>query len=761
MYPVVATLNAHRVGRGVAPLPAEYSSFVDRRRQLAAARELLGTTRLLTVAGPGGVGKTRFAIKLAETVRSHFPGGEWYIDLTRVSASGSLIDEVSGVLGVPTALGGGAERIAGYFGSKRGILVLDNCEHIVDQCGALVRALLADCPELKVLATSREAMRISAERLFLLEPFETEGAGSDDSAAAALFLERCAAVLPEPSAADRKVIAEICVRLDGLPLAIELAATRMRALAANQLLDMLTEPLPLLTGGPRDAPDRQRTMSAAIEWSYGLCTPEEQLVWGRMSVFVGGWELEALEWMYPGGAVSALDIVQSLLDKSIVVRRQTGNLVYYDMLDTIRAFGSQVMSETQSREARALHRDWYLDRIDALSADWYGPRQAYWLSYLRRELPNIRAAIEFSIAERDPTSAGRLVTTAVRPLWMANGLATELYRWLGLVVETGTPPTLGACLALTFRASSMYYFGDKDEAQRLYARARVIAEQVGDSAVYAVEEMRTLTLHPSELEVAETEKLLATYGTAYQVRTRTNTENRLAGAYERAGDTDSASALRERLIRQGIAAGDSYETMQLLFEAAIAAIWRGAAEQATTLARQALSLAQNLDSPPAIARCQEVLARAAAEARDYVRAATLLGVSFPEGDPAGATVTSDPRWGPIRAETEAAAIKALGRRAYDAALVAGQSMTADQGAAYALGTQLPSHATKSHPAPSQPLSPRESQVAALVGQGLTDREIAERLVISRRTAEGHVASGLMKLGFTSRSQLAAWTSRQS
>jgi non-specific serine/threonine protein kinase len=706
------------------------------------------------------VGKTRFAVKLAEMVRSRFPGGIWYADLTRVSRSGSLVDEVSGVLGVPTTLDGGTEGIAKFFGSKRGILLLDNCEHIVDQCGTLVRSLLAICSELTILATSRETLRITPERLFLLEPFETEVLDSGESAAAALFLERCAAVLPEPSDADRKTIEEICARLDGLPLAIELAATRMRALSTGQLLALLAAPLPLLTGGPRDAPDRQRTMSAAIAWSYGLCTPEEQLVWSRMSVFVGGWDLDALEWMYHEGPEAALDVLQSLLDKSIVVRRQTGNLVYYDMLDTVRAFGAQVLSETKSREARARHRDWYLDRIETLSADWYGPRQGYWLSYLRRELPNIRAAIEFSIAEGDPTSAGQLVTTAIRQLWMANGLASELHRWLGRVVEAGSPPTLGASLALTYLASSTYYYGDRDESQRLFARARELADRIGDPAVYALEEMRTLTLRPPDLEVAETEKLLERYGTVYQVRTRTNTENRLAGAYERVGDTESASTLRERLIRKGIEAGDSYETMQLLFEAAIAAISRGEGERATTLARQALSLALNLDSPPAIARCEEALARAAVEENDNVRAATLLGASFPDGDPAGATVTSDPRWGPIRAEAEDAASRALGRRAYDAAIAKGRSMTVEEGAAYALGAQLPAQASSRRTKSSQVLTPRESQVAALVGQGLTDRQIAERLVISVRTAEGHVASGLMKLGFTSRSQLAVWAIRQ-
>ncbi len=755
------TLHARRAAPSVAPLPAEYSSFLDRQKPMAVARDLLATTRLLVVVGPGGVGKTRFAIQLAKTARGRFPAGQWYIDLTRVSAAGSLVDEMSGILGVPTDLDGGAEQLARFFGSKRGLLVLDNCEHIVEQCGDLVQSLLADCPGLTVLATSREALRITAERLFPLEPLDTEGSASSPSAAAELFLERCAGVLQEPSDADRTAIEEICSRLDGLPLAIELAANRMRVLSAQRILELLSEPLPLLTRGLRDAPDRQQTMSAAIEWSYGLCTPQEQLVWSRMSVFQGGWDLAALEWMYPEDPGSTLDIVQALLNKSIVVRRQAGELVYYDMLETIRAFGSQKLSDEQLREARTLHRDWYLHRIDALSADWYGPHQAYWLAYARRELSNIRAAIAFSLAEGDATSAGRLVATAARPVWLANSLVAEMHRWLGLVVEAGTPPTMGACVALAFRATSLHFFGGRDEGQRLLAQARELADQISDAAIFAVEEFRIMALFPDVSEIVEMENLLAEYGSAYLVHSRTGSENRLAMAYDRAGEVDTANAFRERLIARAVKAGDSFDSMQLLFDAALAARERGEAENATALARRALSLALNLDSPRTIDRCVEALAWAAAEGGDHVRAATLLGVSFPEGDPAGAIVNSDPRLPPVRALTESAAVRALGRRAYDAAIATGRSMTAEEGHAFALGAQLPSGARSPRSTSSQPLSPRESQVAALVGQGLTDRQIAERLVISRRTAEGHVASSLMTLGFTSRSQLAAWTSRPS
>ena len=281
-----------------AALPPEYSSFVDRRTQLADARAALGRTRLLTLLGQGGVGKTRFAIRLAESVGRLYPDGTWFIDLSRVSAAGSVADEVNGVLGLESTYGDQYEAVTRYFASKRGLLVLDSCEQLADECAHFTRRLLDHAREMAVVATSRAALRISPEMVFVVEPLETfEPRRTGLSPAATLFMERCATFLPDPSEADLESIAEICRRLDGLPLAIELAATRVKTLTPSQILERLAEPLGFLTGGDRDLPDRQKTMRATIEWSYALCTEAERALWRQMSVFAGGWDLEAAEWM--------------------------------------------------------------------------------------------------------------------------------------------------------------------------------------------------------------------------------------------------------------------------------------------------------------------------------------------------------------------------------------------------------------------------------------------------------------------------------
>lgn len=744
--------------RVVAALPTEYTSFVDRRTALAAARAALGETRLLTLIGPGGVGKTRFAIRLAQTVRRTF-ANVWFADLTRVGPTGSVIDELSQVLETSPLPGEDIGHLTRFFGSQHGLLILDNCEHVIEKCSVLITRLLDQCPELTVLATSRFELRLSAERVFMVEPFRLSArprVGPETvSPAIALFLERCAAVLPDPSKDDREAISEICDRLDGLPLAIELAAARLNVLSPQQLLARLTEP-GLLTGRLRDTPSRQQTIRATIEWSYDLCSPVEQLGWRRMSVFLG-WDLDAAEWMCADATDGqpVLDIVQSLIEKSIVTRRSVGQVAHFGQLDTIRAFGLEESARADLRWARARHRDWYIDRLTALEADWYGPNQAYWLSFTRRELPNIRAALEFCIEERDGAHAVELATTAFRIVWQANGRFGEWFDWSRRIVELDPPPTAKFCLMLATCATLLWTEGDPEAAERYFALGHRIADQLDDDiARYWVEERRLFIEPDIAARAVALAELLTRLGGQPVIHARLNSELFVANTNEEAGDLETASRLRKSLIANGIRVGDSYETMMLLLNTAIHATKRGDAEGALTMLRQSLSLAQNLEAFTAEARVEEALANAACESRDYARAATLLGVTYMYDGMAGPLAEWSPSFAHIRPQVVQASHQALGTKAYDAAFARGRAMSVDEGIAYALGAELTSRQRAASPST---LTARESQVVALVGQGLSDREIAERLVISRRTAEGHVARSLMKLGFTSRTQLAAWS----
>lgn len=743
-------------------LPAEYTSFVDRRTQLAAARTALGETRVLTLLGAGGVGKTRFAVRLARGVRKLYPDGLWFIDLSGVSADGSVVDEVNRIVGAQGMSGDAAEWVAQFFGAGRCLLVLDNCEQVVEQCAELIGSILPHCPGLTVIATSRALLRIAPERVFPIDPLEPPRPGQHaTSPAMSLFLERSAAVLPDPSAADLEAIAEICLRLDGMPLAIELAAARVRVISPAQIVQRLAEPLGLLTGGHRDMPDRQQTMRAAITWSYRLCTAAEREMLRRMSVFAGAWSLEAAEWMCgTEGEAAALDVVQSLLDKSLLSRRPISHVVSFGMLDTVRRFGIEQSTPDDLLEARSRMRDWYLARLARLEAEWYGPNQAYWLASTRAELPDIRAVLEFCIGSADAQTAARLLITGWRVVWQAHGRTDELYRWGLRVLELGIPLTPEGCQVLIMLGIFAVGRGERELGMERLAQAEALAEHLDDdySRSVLVQVRAPLERGPGTLDSLY--EALRLEGGTNANPARSNLEELIAIAEYSMGEEQLAARRREALIARSVRTGDSFETAFMLTNSGLIAGRKGDFDGATRMLRQALSLNQNLDDAFAVAISEESLADAAAGARDFVRAATLLGITDGVGGANGVLASFAPNAGGFRASVAERTLAALGTRAYEAAYTRGKALGTTEGIAYALGAQLPEGAgRKTSATEAGGLSARERQVAALVGQGLTDRQIAERLVISPRTAEGHVSNSLMKLGFTSRSQLAVWSAR--
>jgi predicted ATPase/DNA-binding CsgD family transcriptional regulator len=746
-------------------LPVEFSSFVGRRTHLMAARASLGATRLLTLQGPGGVGKTRFAIRLAQSVTKLHPDGTWFIDLSGVTAAGMVADEVGRVLDLQAGHGDEFETVSSFFGSKRGLIVLDNCEQVVDESARLVKRILDDCPGMTVIATSRAALLLTAEKVFVVEPLEISDSGAGASSpAVTLFLERCAEVLPNPTPAELHTVAQICRRLDGLPLAIELAATRVKVLAPAEILTRLAEPLSLLSGGVRDVPDRQQTMRAAIAWSYELCTSAERAMWRQMSVFAGGWDLQSAEWMnaHSGSGDEPLEIVQSLLEKSVLTRRGSDGVVFFDMLDTVRAFGLEASSADELDRARTRHRDWYLKRLADLEADWYGPNQAHWLSLTRRELPNIRTALEFCIANGDAAQAATILVTAFRVVWQAHGRVDELRRWGLRILELGTSATPETSqLMATVGCLEVLTQSDEESGHRRLAQAQAMADRLGDkfSRVF-VQFMRGSAWRDRERALADYLGSYHLQGGPNLVPARENLEEDLAVAHDSVGHTDIATKMRDKLVARAIRVGDSYETSQFLLQSGLIAARRRDFDAATSLLRQSLSLAQNLDNPVGLAQVEEALAIAAAANLDFTRAATLLGISHPVGDPAGAIAAAYPSSVSYRVDAESQVRRMLGQRPYETAYAKGKAWTTEEGIAYALGAQLPARPAQSRVNNETQLSAREGQVASLVGQGLSDKEIASRLVISRRTAEGHVAKSLTKLGFTSRTQLAAWTARE-
>ena len=748
-----------------AALPAEHTSFVDRREQLAQARARLGDARLLTILGAGGIGKTRFAIRLADTVRRLFGDGVWFVDLTEVTPGGSAADHAATQLGLESVGRDQEAVVARFFADRNALLLIDNCEHLVDGAVSLISRLLADCPELTVIATSREDLRLSSGLTFVLGPLSVPEPGEpNELSSVRLFLDRCASALPDPSPDQLADIAAICRRLEGVPLAIELAATRVRAITPRQILERLDAPQTLLVGRDRDVPARRRSVTGAIAWSYDLCTEDERTVWRRMAVVAGGWSVAVAERLVSDAALATpvIDVVASLLDKSIIRRVEARDGVAFSMLDAVQRFGLDSSAPAELEQARLVHRAWYVELLQAMEADWYGPNQLAWLALARRQLPDLRAALDFSVQRGDAAVAALLLVTAWRVVWQAQGRFDELRRRGLEVLALGEIDTPELCQLLVIVGGIECAQGDPASGFARLDEAAEIAERLGDPfTISAIPGMHGSVDQDVESCIAAFEQSLALQGGTNMHVARANVEERLALAYDRGGRREEASELRAVLVRRAVRAGDVFETSYLLLNSGLYAGVRGESAEAMGLLRQSLSLKQGMDDPVGLAQVEEALASVAVLQGDFVRAATLLGSASTIWLEIGGNVSMFPSAVTVlRPQTTEAARSRLGVRGFDSAFHRGSAFTVAEGIAFALGADLPERRNVGD-STSSALTARERQVAALVGQGLTDRAIADRLVISRRTAEGHVSRSLMKLGFTSRAQLAAWSALSS
>src|SRR5215472_15259668 len=365
-------------------LPTELTSIVGRRGELAAVRQLLAASRLVTLTGPGGVGKTRLALRAAAGVRRAFRDGVWLVQLDQLRDEALVAQAVAGALGLQDRAGYiPAAALAEYLAGRQLLLVLDNCEHLVDAAAELADQLLRAAAGLRVLANSRESLTIDGETVLAVPPLPVPESGQPLTAAglgvfpaAQLFAERAAQVVPgfAVTEANAAAVAGICGRLEGMPLAIELAAARLPVLSAEQIEERLGDRLGLLTRGGRTRPDRQRTLRASIEWSYELCTRAERLLWARCSVFAGGFELDAAEGICAGDRLAAgrvLDLLAGLAGKSILSAEHRAGAVRYRLPEPLREFGQERLRE--SGEATALrrrHRDWHEQLAWQVDTDW-------------------------------------------------------------------------------------------------------------------------------------------------------------------------------------------------------------------------------------------------------------------------------------------------------------------------------------------------------------------------------------------------------
>jgi len=771
----MGALASETLARRKDNLPVEVTSFVGRRRELTELRQLLTTARLVTVTGPGGVGKTRLALRLAGDLRRVFPDGVWMVALDALTGSGMVRHSVAASLDVQEVTSENpVASLAAQLEDRRLLLVLDNCEHVLDEASALASQLLRTCPEVRVLATSRQALGVAGEFIFNLAPFsvpraedleqpELDVPGYD---AVSLFAERARAVVPgfELTPGNRGEVAALCARLDGIPLAIELASARLRALSLTQIVERLDDRFGLLTGS-RGTEPRQQTLRSVVDWSFDLCTSEERVLWLRASVFAGGFDLVAAEAICSGEDLprdAVLDVVASLVDKSILNREDRGASARYLMLDTLREYGRvRRAASGEDRSTRERHRAYFAGIADD---PVFGPSAREVLDRLRLEHGNLRAALEFCAAEPEQVGRGLDLAGSLWKFWTATGAFAEGRTWLARLLSSAPQGTgAGHARALCVAGWLASLQNDLSTGAELLQRSATEAADLGDRSLDGYIALFSGSVVTADGRNAEArsalEQALVAFRALGEPAGVAMALRRLAMAESVEGHHDRAAAYYAECLQlcndHGEEWGKAYALWGLGLEA-----WRQADHpQAKKLLRESIGINSSFGDARGIALGIEGLAWVAADEEEAELAAGLLGAADSIWRTFDAPLSGFHHLAPAHDECEAAVRRAVGEQAYEAAFERGTQLTPERATEYALEPGAFDAKSGPQPRPVQeqtPLTRREQEIARLVATGLTNREIASQLVISDRTAEGHVEHILTKLGFRSRTQIAAW-----
>jgi predicted ATPase/class 3 adenylate cyclase len=621
-------------------LPRQLASFIGREAEIVAAEERLAGTTLLTLTGAGGVGKTRLALEVGAHLASSFPDGVWLVELAAVTDAELVDDAIAAAVSVKQRPG--QEILAAMvesIGTRAMLLVLDNCEHLIQGVVAVTDELLRRCPNIKVLATSREALGIPGEALLPVPsmslPTAEDGADAAamaDSDAVRLFVDRAAAVLPGFALGPTNVeaIAQICRRLDGIPLAVELAAARVRSLPPNQIAARLDDRFRLLTGGSRTALPRHRTLRAAMDWSFDLLTEAEQAILPRLSVFAGSFSLEAAEAVTSGGAVEEADVIDllgRLIDRSLLVAEEGDREARFRMLETIRDYAQERLAETGDAGTQyGRHRDWFAALVDrARPAFFSGPVQPEWVVRLAADHDNLRAALRWAHEDPDGADAELSMASGLWRFWEVRGDLEEGSAWLERAVgRLGGEVSNRRASALTGAGILAAHRGDYARAAAFHEASLMLHRELGNPLAIATacNNLASVAIERSDLERARelyTEAIDLTRDGGDQLGVAFTLIN-LADLTSRMGDTAEA----DRLFRESI---DLFEKLGDRF---------GVAHASTRLAQTAR---RRGDLDTARAHFEEALAihRSAADRHGEARVlAHLADVTADGGDPAGA-----------------------------------------------------------------------------------------------------------------------------
>lgn len=756
---------SHRAGN----LPAEVTSFVGRRRELGEIRKQLTATRLVSLVGPGGVGKTRLALRAAGDLARGFADGAWVVELAEIRDASLVSNALLEALDLrDQAAGEPLGILVGYLQDKQLLLVVDNCEHVLEAAARVVTDILRAAPNLRVIATTREPLQVPGEQVTPISPLElppADGVASlgqlQQNEAIRLFSERAAAASGafELTSSNQAAVVAVCRRLDGLPLAIELAAVRTRVLSVEQILDRLGDRFALLTGGLRAALPRHQTLRLAIDWSFDMLTEAEQAVFRRLCLFAGRFTLDDVDGVCASDEVppaGVLDLLASLVDKSLVTKEDASGTACYRLHETMREYATLKLHEANEEEV--LTERWLEHyRTTCLRlADEARYRLVEWLAWADVEIDNLRAVLDQCVRRGD-RAGGLDVAVSMRYYWITHG-TTEAVHWLDqlLTAEDASPVTLVRAYYLRGWLSLLQ--GDPVAARPWIARAiasarttRQVALLSESLSIAATNE--DLAGDPEAARIYLDEAEVITSGLSDFPATIELVLSRSVHAiFQRDFATLTAASLEG--VRLGREAGDLFRVESLLGHLGMVGLLSGDNEAAHSRFVEALQVARHIDNRLAQYYGLAAAGWYASTAGHARPAAQLLGAAETLAKQTGADMLGPSV--PFLASAKQWARESLGAASFEAEYTAGQRMSRAAALRLALGEASPVEAAAPDAAGASPLAKREVEVARLIAEGLSNKQIGARLFISEATVASHIRHIMDKLGFSSRSQIAVW-----
>jgi predicted ATPase/DNA-binding CsgD family transcriptional regulator len=803
-------------------LPAPRSSFVGRETELRKLKRDLAMTRLLTLTGAGGCGKTRLALEVARELVGAYPDGVWLVEFASLSEGELVAQAMAAALGIQEQPERSlTDALVDFLRAKRALLVLDNCEHLIDAVARLTDDLLNLCSHLKVLATSRESLNVEGELNWTVpslsvpslrhQPTVTEVEGYES---VRLFVERARHRNPAFSLTpeNAQAVTRICGRLEGIPLAIELAAARV-GLSVEQIATRLDDSLGLLTTGSRTASSRQRTLRGTLDWSYALLSESERKLFWRLSVFAGDWTLEAAEAVGADGSIEGseiLNLLGRLVEKSLVVAEAGAQgASRYRMLEPVRQYARERFEESEEVEAiQRRHAEFYLALAEEAEPEVEGPQQAAWLERLEAEHDNLRTALSWSLERGEEAELGLRVGEALGQFWYLRGYFGEGRRWLEEALAKASPASTAARANALRRLSFLAFLqGDLDRAQEaseeglklegvelfwdIAGRRSVAAGLLhmlglvksarGDSerAIQLYEESLTLSRKVGDKRGSADNLLLlgiemrsrGDFGKARELLEEGMGVGRgvgdpellaafltqLCDAFVLQGDLERATVIGEKAVAVCREHKHRFMLSEVLCNLGWAALLRGDPERATTLYAESLELKREVGLMLLLPETLDGLACVAVAKGEAERAVRLFGATRALHELVRNHLSAS-EYAALREPYLVATHSQLSGEEWEAAFAEGRAMGFEEAVEYALSEEeLPSPTLVPMPEqpPTETLTPREQEVALLVGRGLTNRQIAQELVISEHTVHHHVTNILKKLNLSSRQQVAS------